>query len=461
MKRLLIIFLSAAAISLTACDKFLERPVAGAAPEEIAIQNEADVQAVLNGGFNNLAVNVYGGRLQFINDLMSDQVNGVLYTGDDGEFYRRSTSIFGAFKNDFYRNLYYIINSANRGMANLDKASTNRAGLEGQARFLRGVVHFELVRMFAQPWGFTANNDHLGVPLRIASSPDPLSRATVKEVYDAIIADLQVAENNLPDVGTNNLPSKWAAKAFLAKVYFQQNNFQQAFNYADQVIKSNKFQLDATHSLRFSLNAGTTGTKEGIYVYKSVVNNLTPGGELRDRYRSDATNFQPGSDFHVTDLFFGQATASSDGRKEWYEKNAAGFNMLKKYNADFFDLPIVHLTEIRLIRAEAGAEVGGANLAVAIEDINAILVRAYGQAAALGTNATAALVINTARTQRELEMIGEGNRLQEIKRIGARNGSNIDRRGSRWNCPGMVLQFPSGEQAANTGFPFNPEGGCN
>ncbi len=58
----------------------------------------------------------------------------------------------------------------------------------------------------------------------------------------------------------------------------------------------------------------------------------------------------------------------------------------------------------------------------------------------------AATIISTARRERELEL-SEGNRTLEIKRIGARTGINIDRRGARWNCPGLVLQFPISEQA--------------
>ncbi|MBK6633770.1 MAG: hypothetical protein IPG38_05175 [Chitinophagaceae bacterium] len=74
--------------------------------------------------------------------------------------------------------------------------------------------------------------------------------------------------------------------------------------------------------------------------------------------------------------------------------------------------------------------------------------------------ANAALVISTTRAERELEMVGEGNRTQEIKRIGARNGTNIDRRNSVWNCPGFILQFPKAEKDANASFVLNPEGGC-
>jgi hypothetical protein len=79
----------------------------------------------------------------------------------------------------------------------------------------------------------------------------------------------------------------------------------------------------------------------------------------------------------------------------------------------------------------------------------------------LPTTASAADVIRVARIQRDLELVGEGNRLNEIKRLTARTGSSPDRRNAPMFCPGMVLQFPQGERAGNTNFVMNPEGGCN
>jgi len=474
MKFKIIIFI-AISFGVFACSKdFLERPQAGTIPESEALQTEADLQKLLNGVYFNLTSDynvpvrgevrsIYGGRLQYISDLLGDQANGTFFSGDDGEFFGRRTSIFGGYKNEAYSGVYYAINSTNKIIERLDLANTNKDAIEGGARLVRAIAHFELVRLFAQPWGATADNSHLGISLRLESSKVSKNRSTVKQVYDSIIADLQTAEIKLPDAPSVGFPSKWAAKAFLAKVYFQQNNFTQAFNYADQVIKSGKFALDPDYTRRFSLPlTPLLASKEGIWVIKNVNNNLSPGGEFRNRYRSDV-NFSPSGKFHVTDLFYNLATQNGDARAIWYTKDPTGLNRFNKYNKDFFDMPIVHYTEILLIRAEAGAETGiAANVSQAIIDINSILTRAYaGNSQNLGPTTPAGIVISTVRTQRELELVGEGNRVQEIKRIGVRNGTNIDRRGAPWNCNGLILQFPNDEQAANTAFVMNPEGGCN
>lgn len=456
MRTIKVFLIALAAISITGCKKFLEQPPEGKLEEEQALVDEASLQAFINGTLNTQANEIYNGRIWFINDLMSDEANGVLYSEDNGEIYNRRTSFFGAFKNDAYTRIYQNIYRANKVLEKIDLASANRNKIEGEAKFIRALMHFEAVRMWAQPWGYTAENDHLGVPIRTAANIDVIDRSTVKEVYDFVIADLQAAENLLPDAVELGYPSKWAAKALLAKVYFQQNDFPNAFNYADQVIKSNKFDLDATHATRFSL----TASNEIIYGFKNTNGVLEPGGELRDRYRSDA-GFNPGSDFKVTDQVFNLATQAGDARADWYT-TASGYKALTKYNADRFNVAVIHLTEILLIRAESGAEIGGANLVTAINDLNEILERAYGGTTMnLPASAGAADIIRNARIQRELEMIGEGNRIHEIKRISARTRTSPDRRNAPLFCPGMVLQFPQGERAGNANFVMNAEGGCN
>lgn len=458
----IIIACIAATVAFTGCKKFLERPPEGQLTKEVALKDEQGLLSFLNGVYGYIGDGDFmGGRVQALNDMLGDELKGDRFTGDYAEIFKRQNSIFGGTRDAAYLKGYKIIDRSNVALENLSIATTQKDFIEGQAKFFRGMAHFELVRLFAQPWGYTPDNSHLGIPLRVVSSSQPLGRATVKEVYDQIIADLQSAETLLPADAAGGkfyTATKWAAKAYLAKVYFQMNDFANAYKYADEVIKSGKFQLDATYDKRFSQGLST----EGILVIKDQTTAYAPGGELRSNYRSDKGI----PTFNFTDLYYNFATAkASDVRKAWYSNTLQpGYNVLTKYNKDYFDLPIVHLTEIKLIRAEAGAEIAGTNaaaLATAITDINDILTRAYGGTSQnLSASASAAAVISTARTERELELIGEGNRTQEIKRIGARNGVNVDRRGSPWNCNGFILQFPKSEQDAYAPFQMNPEGGC-
>jgi tetratricopeptide (TPR) repeat protein len=448
------------ALTAVSCKKFLDRPPEGQLGENEAFTSEADVVAFSKGIYTLLGNSeFYGGRHQVLNELLSDHYRGDRFTGDYSEIYKRQNSIFGGTRDAYYKMTYRIIADANLVLKHLDLASAAKNQLEGEAKLFRAIGHFETVRMFAQPWGYTSDNSHLGIPIRTEIELGSKNRATVKEVYDLVISDLLAAETLLPDAlpaGKYYTATKWAAKAYLAKVYFQQNNFAKAFQYSNEVIASNKFTLDASFANRFSNGLST----EGIFVVQNQVGIFEPGGDLRGNFRSDVGI--PG--FTFTDQFYSVATArASDLRKAaWYSNTLqSGYNVLLKYNKNNFDLPLVHLTEMYLIRAESGAETGGANLAVAIADINKIMTRAYGGTAFnLPITASAAAVIAATRAERELEMVGEGDRAQQIKRIGARSGVNVDRRGSIWNCNGFILQFPKTEKDANTAFILNPEGGC-
>jgi tetratricopeptide (TPR) repeat protein len=428
--------------------------------KEEVFGTDSNIVALGNGIYTYLGDgNFMGGRVQALSDMLADQLDGSKLTGDFSEIYKRQNSIFGGTRDDLYKKAYLVVITSNYILENLKGISAeHQAYLEGESRFFRGMAHFELVRLFAQPYGYTSDNAHPGIPLRLTSATSPIPRSTVKQVYDQVIADLKRADSLLPadaDGGKFYTASKWIAEAYLAKVYFQMNDFTNAFTYADQVIKSGKFQLDTAFTDRYSLG----GTKEAILRIANQIGGFQPGSEFISNWRSDT---KPPT-LYLTNQFYNYATAdASDKRLAWYSNTLqAGYNSLTKFNFNYMEEPLVHLTEIYLIRAEAGAELGGATLATSITDINLILTRAYGGASHnLSGSSSASAVIAAARTQRELEMVGEGNRLQEIKRIGVRTGSNIDRRGSPWNCNGFILQFPKAEQDANAAFQLNPEGNC-
>ena len=65
----------------------------------------------------------------------------------------------------------------------------------GYAYFARALAIFDLCNVFAMPWGYTADNSHLGVVAidYVPGFDSELPRNTLKECYDLIISDLQKA----------------------------------------------------------------------------------------------------------------------------------------------------------------------------------------------------------------------------------------------------------------------------
>lgn len=453
-----------AIIFFASCSKFLERPKDGQLTKEQAITNDSTLLSFINGAITLVGNDEYfGGRLQEISELLGDQLNGDKFTGDEGEIFNRRNSIFGGTRDNFYNKIYAVIARSNITLGSMAFADVNKKYIQGSALFLRGMGHFELVRLFAQPYGYSTDNSHLGIPIRINTDNGSVMRSSVKDVYAQVISDLKAADTLLPVTPFRSAkyytPTKLAVEAYLAKVYFQMNDFVNAYKYADMVISSGKFQLDDNYDNRFSLGLST----EGIFVLANQTTVYNPGGEIRTKYRSNIN----APSYNFNSQFYNKATASfTDARTLWYSNTLQkDLFVSTKYNKDYFDMPTVHLTEIKLIRAESGAEIAATNsqaLVTGINDINDIIKRAYGVSSTqiLAPTTPAQSVISTVRAERELEMVAEGNRIQEIKRIGARSGTNLDRRGSPWNCNGLILQFPKGEQDANASFQLNVEGGC-
>jgi hypothetical protein len=456
------------AIALASCSKtFLTQPVPGQLDEAQNFNDSAGLAAFVNGVFPNFAnANFIGGEYEKINELMADEIvnNNGAFSPDDQAFYARNTSYFGGSILNVYQQGYLVVHSSNLILNHLAVAGANANFFAGEAFFFRGVSNFDLVRLFAQPYGYTSDNSHLGIPLRVTTSLDPMQRATVSQNYAEIISDLQEADTLLPSSpldGKYYTATKWAAEAFLAKVYFQMNDFADAYKYSTQVINSNLFQLDSNYSNRFSVGL----SNEAILRIATNSSSFLPGSSVQGYWRSDLAIPY----FFFTNTFYQFATSNPNDIRDTAVFSTTlqpGHNVLRKYNKTYLDYTVVHLTDMKLICAEAGAEIAGttpAALPVAISNLNDILNRASGYTGSMNitTGSTPAFVIATARAQHEIEMAGEGDRLQEIKRIGALDGTNVDRRGSPWNCPGFVLQFPELEVAAEPGFVQNPVGDCN
>jgi tetratricopeptide (TPR) repeat protein len=118
----------------------------------------------------------------------------------------------------------------------MDTALSNR--YIGEARFLRGLFYFDLVRA----WG--------DVPLVTTSIPPlHLAKTSKGDIYPLIISDLQFADTHLKkrsELLSNDRgrATSGAAEALLAKVYLFQNDFVNAEKYSLKVIQSNEYSLE-------------------------------------------------------------------------------------------------------------------------------------------------------------------------------------------------------------------------
>lgn len=419
-----------------------------------ALQSPADVQKLLNSVYD-VEANFLGGQIQNIAEVLGDNTDDPTGRNDDyTQVYNRRTDFFNGTIAGVYRDAYIAIFRANVLISKVDEVPGVTAEFANQvkaeARFIRALNHYMVVRLFAQPYGFTSNNSHAGITLRLVAEQTPLPRNTVAEVYQAIVEDLQFAEQNLTE--TNGVyATKWSAVGLLAKVYLDMGQFNNALAKANEVIASGQFSLDNVDRFEYG------GSTENLFFVTSTpAINDRRGGGFSGSYRTDLPTAPA---LRTPKTFFDLATAdTNDLRSQWFDVLFPGESNqaygVAKFNFEFLEVPVIHYTEMKLIKAEclfeAGDQVG------ALAEINDLRARAGAE---LLSGISGAELFNAIHYERRLEMCFEGDRVFQLKRLGVR-GLIQTIRNAPWNCNGMAIQFPNSEGTGG-GFLFNPEGGCN
>lgn len=104
--------------------------------------------------------------------------------------------------------------------------------IEAEARWLRAWYHFQLRLKFEK------------VPY-VTEDVDPLTVSNDKEIWDDIEADVKWGIDNNMDEAPRDIArvSRWAAKAFLARVHLFQQEYSASKPYLDDIINNGPFEL--------------------------------------------------------------------------------------------------------------------------------------------------------------------------------------------------------------------------
>ncbi len=230
---------------MSSCTKFLETNPQGVPTQEAYPTTASDALLSTNAAYTTLRSWHYNSGGFPILDIMSDDAHKGSNPNDGlntvGPYNNFSIIPTQDGLDRWWSALYQGIKRANVVIEkvpeiNMDAALQQRYIAE--ARFLRGLYYFDLVRA----WG--------GVPIVTSTTP-PLEvpRSTEAAVYDFLEADLLFAAQNLPakgSYGANNIgrASNGAAKSLLAKVYLFKKDFINAEKYAVEVIQSGEYNLE-------------------------------------------------------------------------------------------------------------------------------------------------------------------------------------------------------------------------
>jgi starch-binding outer membrane protein, SusD/RagB family len=438
-------------LTVISCTKELDIEPKQNISSETALSSPDDVQNALVGAYSVIGgPALYGTNLVLLPDLYA------------GNSYLDWTGTFNSYKDVASKSLiatnpeanrtwiaaYRAINIANTVLSALDIVTDAEAKnrIEGEALFIRAIMHFELVRFYALPYENGTPNTQLGVPLvlkAVKSTDDILvdvPRNTVAEVYAQIESDLTSAVAKLP---AQNSPraSSYAALAFLSRVYLQEQKYAEARDAANTVIASGEFSLLSNLEAPFRIK----NSNEGIFEIQQ--DEQTNAGTSNDGLATFYASL-PGigrADARVNTAFAASFEPNDKRRTELiYTGSGAKPGLFSAKWTDYYgNIPIVRLTEMYLTRAEANLRLGTVVGDTPANDINTLRVRAGLLPILLPT-------IANVLAEREKELAFEGFRLHDYKRTKRSLGTFA------YNDPKLVFPIPDREINANPSLQQNP-----
>jgi tetratricopeptide (TPR) repeat protein len=430
---------------MLACDNKLDIQPRQSIDAETALNNEQNVESAVIGAYATLGgPALYGTNLNLIPELLAstDYISWQGTFQGYRELDRKTMTSINSEASRTWIDAYEAINTVNNVLEALSVVEDEdlRAQLEGEALFIRGIVYFELVRLYALPWSAGTANSQAGVPLILTATKtevqaaNRVARSTVAQVYQQVIADLTKAESLLPeDNGTR--ADQFSAAAFLARVYLQQGDYSNARDAANRVIESEYFRLNPSVTSAFR----NRNTAESIFeIQQNDQNNAGTANDGLTTFYASLPGIGRG-DVRVLEAFAEQYDSLDARLNELiYEGTGRRAGRLRsgKWTDFGANIPIVRLAEMYLIRAEANVRLGTVVGDTPINDINRIRLRA-------GVAPLLTATLEEILLERQLELAFEGLRVHDVKRT---QGSTGD---FAYNAPELVLPVPQRELDTN------------
>lgn len=174
-----------------------------------------------------------------ITEMRSDNAKSSTSEGAWGQFDKLDVEPTNVVVSQYWVANYNAIFRANVVLAHLDAVTDDelKASFEGEAKFVRALAHFNLVRAY--------ENVPLIDEVIIQVNTEYFSNNTPEEVIDFIISDLETARTTLLSKSQSNFgrATKEAAEALLAKVYLTKHDYSSALTLLGNLTSSSVYSL--------------------------------------------------------------------------------------------------------------------------------------------------------------------------------------------------------------------------
>ena len=429
-----LIYIGLLAFGLMSCSDFLD------IDDETKISNDqilttiSGVEEALNGVYYDLTNSSYYGNQLLIGPEIKGgnlKFNDITFEAPTSYYYLPSFQFTHTVDGDddymegCYAQIYTVISEANNIIENIefaeDASETQKLQAVSEAKALRALAHFDLTKLYAQPYSYSANAQHLGIAymLKNIAWDELVSRDLLFDNYENIISDLLDAEANLGTaLGIENANyskayfSKVAAQALLARVYLYKGDWDKAKEYATKVIENGSISLLDNSEVVDSYKSQAQTNEDIFIIDKSGINIGAPLASTIG-IQDDRTSLYLLPTDDIINLF-----EDGDVRGELFDEQL-GQTLTTKWtefsNKDR-SYSIIRLAEMYLIRAEASLNLPASNEVQARADLDVIRKRA--NPAAVNLQLSGAALKEELFQERRRELAFEGHLFFDIVRMG-------------------------------------------
>ncbi len=513
-------------ILTTSCEDWLdETETEPTITTEGFLTTVGDLERILNGGYAALLGhkgNGLAGAPFLVSSLNGDLV--APYPGNESEIssdimlmYNRQNAQTSENSpgQEMIKYAYRTVNNANIVIEALENGSLEddpdfmfrEERMRGEAYLLRAFALFEVTKLVGKQYNeSTSESDLAGYyPTKPVNSKEdfPDQRVTVAQAYQMMIADAEKAVELLPlrfdlaytDWGEDfGYPSIYysnvrrfnsdIAHAFLAKVYFQMNDFENALDAINVLLgdtpgSSTKYPLSGLEGLIDAVMGGNAQLPQGPFLEEidGDVNLAPPNQELICDFYGRSEEYGPNLNRHSWAYYFTPEFGEDQGTSELGEQGLGWFSMLPGFEEylewDWNDFRLFFFADemededwnlwywpikfaknninvlwyrsadFFLMRAECNARLGNRNDAIA--DLNLVRERARLGEYEGSQDDTGDLPADIVR-ERAREMFLENSRYWDLLRLGALTGEPLPA-GNReqptpWDDPALLFPLP-------------------
>lgn len=384
-----------------------------------------------------------------LTEMRSDNTRSNSSEGDWGQFERFDVQPTNLATGDYWQDNYNVIFRANLVLSHLDvvEDQSKRGQFEGEAKFIRALAHFNLVRAYGD------------VPLLdkviVETDTDYFDRDPASDVMAFIVSDLEQAMGLLPTASETSFgrATSGAASALLAKVYLTQGNYPGAEALLNELIESGEYALvDDYHDIFYSEK-----NSEIIFAIPYIDDDANESQDFS--FEMTIGGVRSGLNFLTDD--FNDAMDPLDTERypvlvDLLDTRATGKYLTTSLNARLCgnDWIVLRLADVLLMHAEA-IMAGNEDTSDldAIASYNAVRERVGLSLLALDGSAT--LTRQMLLDERRMELAFENHRLYDLIRFGVAEtvlGAFAASEGYNFSPTDLLLPIPQSEINVSQGL---------